>query len=328
MSQKNYRIQQLQQDNSLLVLHPETNADKVVETTNNKVMTASERTKLAGIEAGAQVNPQSLPSPYALSIDEAGTSKSYDGSSAVSITIPSVSGKAGKDEAVGSFVLSINSTTYVVSLQAKDVNGNNLGQAQTIDLPLESVVVSGSYDDTTKKIILTLQSGSTIEFSVADLVSGLQSEITAQNPLSADLVADGTTNKVYTATEKTKLAGIEAGAQVNPSALKNPYKLTIDEGGTSKEYDGSSAISITIPAYTVDSALDGTSENPVQNKVVKQALDGKLSGKNITAGTYSVVSVDSDGLVGAGAQLIEIGATGQTTPSANLAVGGLFFEEI
>jgi len=364
MATKNYQITQLQQDNSLLVLHPQTNADVVQETTNNKVMTAAERTKLAGIEAGAEVNvqadwnaasgdaailnkPTTLPNPTALTIDEGGTTKTYDGTAAVSITIPSTSGFAAKTEAVGSFVLSINSSTYVISLQAKDVNGDNLGTAQTIDLPLESVVVSGSYDDTTKKIILTLQNGSTVEFSVADLVSGLQTEITAQNPLSADLVADGTTNKAYTATEKTKLAGIAAGAEVNvqadwntsdssadsfiknkPTTLKNPYSLSIDEGGTSKTYDGSAAVSITIPSYTVDSALSGTSENPVQNKVVKAALDNKLEGNNITAGTFSVVSVDADGLVTAGAQLIEVGATSQTTPSASLAVGGIFFKEL
>jgi len=328
MAKKNYQITQLQNDNTLLVLHPETNADVVEETTNKKVMTAAERTKLSGIEAGAQVNPSTLPNPYALSIDEAGTSKTYDGSAAVSITIPNVSGKASKTEAVGSFVLSINSTTFVVSLQAKDVNGDNLGTAQTIDLPLESVVVSGSYDSTNKKIVLTLQSGSTIDIPVGDLVSGLQTEITAQNPLSADLVADGTTNKVYTATEKTKLSGIETGAQVNPSALKNPYSLSIDEGGTTKTYDGSVAVSITIPSITIDSALDSTSENPVQNKVVKAALDNKLEGNNITSGTYSVVSVDSDGLVTAGAQLIEVGTTGQATPTSNLAVGGIFFKEL
>ena len=38
------------------ILHPETNADQIIETTTAKVMTADERTKLAGIEAGAEVN--------------------------------------------------------------------------------------------------------------------------------------------------------------------------------------------------------------------------------------------------------------------------------
>jgi len=37
--------------------------------------------------------------------------------------------------------------------------------------------------------------------------------------VSADSCADGTTNKVFTATEDTKLAGIAAGAEVNPADL-------------------------------------------------------------------------------------------------------------
>lgn len=103
--------------------------------------------------------------------------------------------------------LSINSTTYVVTAQLKDQDWNNMWTAQTIDLPLESVVVSGSYDDVNKKIVLTLQSWSTVEFSVADLVSWLQTEITNNNKLSADLVDDSnTTNKFVTASDLTKLS--------------------------------------------------------------------------------------------------------------------------
>ena len=99
--------------------------------------------------------------------------------------------------------LSINSSTYVMTLELKNSAGTTIS-TDTVDLPLESVVVSGSYDDNTKKIILTLQSGSTVEFSVADLVSGLQSEITSNNKLSSDLVDDtNKTNKFVTTSEKS-----------------------------------------------------------------------------------------------------------------------------
>lgn len=84
--------------------------------------------------------------------------------------------------------LSMDSTTYVVTAQLKDQDGNNIGSAKTIDLPLESVVVSGSYDATNKKVILTLKDGSKVDFSVADLVSGLQTEITSSNKLSVNLI--------------------------------------------------------------------------------------------------------------------------------------------
>lgn len=50
---------------------------------------------------------------------------------------------------------------------------------------------------------------------------GLQPTIDSSHKLDADLVQDGTTNKVYTATEQTKLSGIESGAQVNTVASVN-----------------------------------------------------------------------------------------------------------
>lgn len=98
--------------------------------------------------------------------------------------------------------LEINDTTYVVTLKLKNQDGTVIS-TDTIDLPLESVVVSGRYDNTTKKVILTLENGSEVDFSVADLVAGLQTEITSQNKLASDLVDDtNSENKFVTASEK------------------------------------------------------------------------------------------------------------------------------
>lgn len=103
-----------------------------------------------------------------------------------------------------SIEVSINNTTYVMTTTLKDQDGNTLGTAQVVDLPLETMVVGGSYDDATHKIVLTLNNGTTVDFSVADLVSGLQSEITSTNKLDADLVDDTTsTHKFVTAADKT-----------------------------------------------------------------------------------------------------------------------------
>lgn len=72
-----------------------------------------------------------------------------------------------------SLSLTIDSSTFVVTAQLYNKDGQALGNAQTIDLPLESVVVGGSYDSVNKQVVLTLQNGNTVAFSVADLVSGL-----------------------------------------------------------------------------------------------------------------------------------------------------------
>lgn len=73
-----------------------------------------------------------------------------------------------------SIALSINSSTYVMTLQLKNSNNEVLSEGN-IDLPLETMVVNATYDNNTKEIVLTLQSGTTTRFSVADLVSGLVS---------------------------------------------------------------------------------------------------------------------------------------------------------
>jgi hypothetical protein len=141
--------------------------------------------------------------------------------------------------------LLINSSTYVMTLNLKNSAGTIISTG-TIDLPLETMVVNASYDSTTKEIVLTLQSGSTVRFSVADLVSGLQSEITPSNKLSSDLVDDtNSINKFTNATEKSKLNGIEPGAEVN---IIEDIKVN----GTSQSVTNKS-VDISIPTNTVSS---------------------------------------------------------------------------
>lgn len=125
----------------------------------------------------------------------------------VPVTAADVNALPDTTKYVANASMTINSTTYVVTLQLKDQDGNNIGTAQTIDLPLESVVVSGSYDSVNKKIVLTLQDGSTIDVPVADLVAGLQTEITSTNKLDADLVDDSTSaNKFVSAAQRTQIS--------------------------------------------------------------------------------------------------------------------------
>lgn len=120
--------------------------------------------------------------------------------------------------------LSLNQTNYKVTLTLKDQDGNTLGEAQEIDLPLESVVVNGSYDSVNKKIVLTLQNGTTIDIPVGDLISGLQSTITGaattitDNNLTANkVIISNASGKIdvssVTSTELSYLAGVTSSIQ-------------------------------------------------------------------------------------------------------------------
>lgn len=100
----------------------------------------------------------------------------------------------------------INSSTYVITAQLKDSSGNLIGTEKTIDLPLETMVISGTYDDTTEKIVLTLKNGQTVEFSVAALVSGLQTELSSSNKLDPSFIAYDSTHAAVTDADKSAYA--------------------------------------------------------------------------------------------------------------------------
>ena len=87
--------------------------------------------------------------------------------------------------------LSVDSSTYVITMQLKNSNGDVLSTG-TVDLPLETMVVGASYDSVNKSIILTLQNGHTVSFSVADLVSGLES-----NSNKVTTISSASTNTQY-----------------------------------------------------------------------------------------------------------------------------------
>ena len=88
--------------------------------------------------------------------------------------------------------LDLNSTNFVLAL--KNSAGTILS---SVDLPLESVVVSGSYDDTTESLILTLQNGTEIPIPVADLVGGLVPN--TRTIAGVDLADDITASELNTA---------------------------------------------------------------------------------------------------------------------------------
>ena len=125
----------------------------------------------------------------------------------INITVPTtaseVSALPDSTKYGASIDLSLDTTNYKLTLTLKDQDGTTLN-SKVVDFPIESVVVNGSYDALNQKIVLTLQNGNTIDIPVGALIAGLQTEITVNNKLDADLVDDNTsTNKFVTSNEKT-----------------------------------------------------------------------------------------------------------------------------
>ena len=191
-------------------------------------------------------------------------------SGTVNITVPTtaadISALPDTTKYAAALSLTINSSTFVVTGQLKDQNGDNLGTAQTIDLPLESVVVGGAYDSQTKKVVLTLQNGNAIEFSVADLVSGLQTELSASNKLNPAYINYDSTHRAVSDTEKSTWNGKQ-------SALTTAQLAAANSGITAERLETiDTTLAAKLNTADVDAALSSTSTNPVQNKSVQASV--------------------------------------------------------
>lgn len=99
-------------------------------------------------------------------------------------------GGGGGTSNVQGLRLTMNPTTYVITAYLIDGEGQQVGESQSIDIPLESTIVGASYDNTTKIITFTLTSGGTLTVPIGDIIYGLQPLIDAQHKLSASLVDD------------------------------------------------------------------------------------------------------------------------------------------
>lgn len=96
-----------------------------------------------------------------------------------------------------SLEFSIDNSTFVLTATLKNANGDVLGTPQEVDLPIESVVVNGTYNNESKTIILTLQNGNTINIPVVDLVDGLSTATNIENGTGDVLVKTTDSNQSF-----------------------------------------------------------------------------------------------------------------------------------
>ncbi len=198
--------------------------------------------------------------------------------------------------------LEINSTTYVITLSLKNQDGTVIS-TDTIDLPLESVVVGGSYDAVNKKIVLTLENGNTVDIPVGDLVAGLQTEITSSNKLASDLVDDTNSgNKFVTTSEKQAwnakydkpvggISSTDMSSEVQASlgkadtAVQPTDYATAQKGGTIK-LGYSLGITDTGLLYCSTKTYAEYQSEAGTNFIGKNTLENVIAGKELVNKTY------------------------------------------
>ena len=241
--------------------------------------------------------------------------------------------------------VTIDNSTYVVTFQLKDQKGANIGSAKTIDLPIESLVMSVAYNDETKKIIITLQNGTTTEIPVADLTAGLQPTIDADHKVNADYIDDSeSVNKFVTSADKTRIA--ESVNKVKTEDLTNISGLDIETDGTDKVITHTNNVDAVAEGTFSKLAYDRHGHVTGTTAVTTADITALVNGTNVNIGTYekeesysAVTSEDSvnlaiakleagiDAAISGGVASVNVGANSglavnQTTGAVVVSVDG------
>lgn len=143
--------------------------------------------------------------------------------------------------------------------------------------------------------------------------------------ISASLALGETSSTAYAGDKGKALAvrvtAVEGKASTNESNVSSVgTRVTNLENGTKAAGKATKLAT----ARKISIAGDATGSTDFDGNADK-TIALTLANSGVAAGTYSAVAVDAKGRVTAGSQIVEWGAKGQTEPSANLAVGGLFF---
>ena len=175
---------------------------------------------------------------------------------------------------------------------------------------------------------------------------GLPYQYTTDEAFVNDLKTQGAVNLGFSKTVVGAKKKIKTTADnASSTASSNATEITKIKNGTTKVGSASSADSATEAtsatkwktARTIGVSVNSGTKSDGSTAITgsgSQSVDGSadktitvtLGNSGVTAGTYSAVQVNAKGIAVAGGQMLEVGTSGQTTPSASLATGGLFFK--
>lgn len=167
-----------------------------------------------------------------------------------------------EDSANGTLTISATDTKYTIDSTLSSTSTNPIQNKAVYN------ALAGKQDKLTAGTGISI-SGNTISCTVSGGSGGSVTVDSTMSPTSTNPVQ----NKVIYSALQGKQNTLTAGTGISISG--NTISCTVSGGGSS---------------VTVDSALSGTSTNPVQNKVIYTALQNKQDKINYETWTFTTVS--------------------------------------
>ena len=169
--------------------------------------------------------------------------------------------------------VTVNSSTYVMTLDLKDKNDNVLSTG-SVDLPIESMIINVTYDSEKKELKFTLQNGNVIEVPLNDLISGLVTDESLENTLkNYALIKDVPTKVSQLENDLDYVKNTDYATSTVAGVVKTNAGLDVDENGmvfaNTYNYDEyeSKTDNTFISKGTFEKAIKGKNLETANNKV-------------------------------------------------------------
>ena len=126
---------------------------------------------------------------------------------------------------------------------------------------------------------------------IVNKIKAIQDEIPSENAINALITAQLNTYKesIVTIVSTLPASGEEGKLYLIPDANAGNNIFTVYTWEAENDVYAFKQMGTTSLTITVDNALSLSSENPVQNKVIKSALDAKLNSSDLVAITTSEI---------------------------------------
>lgn len=299
---KKTQINEKLEDGTLQIIHPETEASVVIENDDKQFVSKSQKNDLNELIEMKNNNAFGAITDV----------EDFEGNSLVTNQVAKIPNyiKATEKGSNGG-VATLDSSGKVPSSQLPGFVDDVLEYSS-----LSSFPVTGE----SGKIYVALDTNKTYRWSGTKYTIISDTLALGETTGTAYDGAKGKLNAQNIASLDARVGNVETKSSTNESNITKITNGTTKVGKATTADKFSSSKTITVSGDASGSVSTDFSTNPT--------ITLTLSDSGVTAGTYSAVSVDKKGRVTAGGQTLEVGSSGQTTPSSTLVVGGLFFKEI
>lgn len=235
----------------------------------------------------------------------------FVGDGQINVAVPAESAHAAnkgyvdqRDRFLASTIeISVDKSNYLMTLRLKNTAGSVLSTAQ-VDLPLESVIVSGEYANGT--LTLKLIEGNEVKIDISDVIDGLVNTVTHEAAVSAlnkriddanlehdTLVQEIELSKIYAHAAYHAEESETARSYTKGGKIDRHFRIIEKTGGTSLSVtmDSNYKLSIALKNRSGEVLSEGMVDLPIESLITSASYKNKVLTLKFQSGNTLAVNI-------------------------------------